>query len=131
MDAGQIVVPRRHTRIDDGHRHARAVVAELLSRGRGSDGGAGTFHRCDDRAVHRDALDRELWERSVNDSVWDIGDLRVENRQLTAQRATDWLDERGDVAEHAGIAARTMTWERPVGDVDRLVQQRIQLVKSR
>src|SRR5437773_6627870 len=52
--ATQVVVPRCHSRVDDGDPDPRPVVAELLTDGLGSNRATGSFQRAYSRSIECD-----------------------------------------------------------------------------
>ena len=104
--AGQIVVPCRDTRIDDGDANTGSVVAELLSDRRRPDRRARAFQRADDDSVERDVRDMRIVRQTEQRRIRHVGDVRVDDRQRTPTPAAGAVDVVGYVRKVCGVRRR-------------------------
>jgi hypothetical protein len=117
----EVVVPRRHARVDDRDPDPRPVEPQVLLHPGGAHGGAGPLHRPADLAVEAKRLDLRAVRQRVERSVRDLCDLRVV--QLASGLAAERLDQRvGRRAVGLDDDAGSPTWR-----VGALLQEGVQL----
>ncbi len=92
----KVVMPGRHSRIDDGDAHAGAVVAELLPHDRGADGRARSLHGADDVSIERDVVDKRTGGQPPQQRVGNQRDVAADVRKATPECGAELLDDRSD-----------------------------------